>query len=475
MSPWEIVESPGQRVSSVEDCTGVECPTELNPIAQRLLRIHALQDELTSSPYSHDIIELAIATVISLPISQQDETALVWLLIVGPPSSDKTSSVLLLKTASGIYYVDSVTENFLASGYRDQKGNRAPDLLKELDGKCLFIKELSTVFSMKSEKVRKFLGDLQAIFDREYHKLTGTLGKVGGQAAFSIVACVTPSALVEHHEYMAKIGSRFLMYQVPQLTEEERQTGLEILWDESETRKQRLGELRELVAAHAKDLMDSPTALEPETREQRQIINRLAELMAHGRTVLRGQQLVDPDTGEKKYEPEMVQREEPFRVQQQLRTLARALARVHVRSRITDHELELVRRVALGSLAADRARVLALVPDHPQGLTVETCATGIGKGKGRARQLLNELALVGLLAKRPRESTGGRPETVYQPAPKFADLLTRPFKPLDHLLDLSQPEDRMLGDFLHNSDASDIGRELDSGQSYEESPGGQKR
>jgi len=474
MSPWEIVESPGH-VKLVEERTGVECLPELDPIAQRLLRIHALQDELSSSPYSHDIIELAIATVISLPLSQQGETALVWLLIVGPPSGDKTSVVLLLKTAQGVYYVDSVTENFLASGYRDQQGNRAPDLLKELDGKCLFIKELSTVFSMRSEKVRKFLGDLQAIFDREYHKLTGTLGKVGGRAAFSIVACVTPSALAEHHEYMAKIGSRFLMYQVPQLTEEERQTGLEILWDVSETRKQKLGELRELVAAHVKDLLDSPPTLEPETREQREIINRLAELMAHGRTVLRGQQLVDPDTGEKKYEPEMVQREEPFRVQQQLRTLARALARVHGRSRITDHELELERRVALGSLAADRARVLALFPDHPEGLTVETCAKGIGKGESRARQLLKELVLIGLLDEGCNDSKGGRPGTIYRPAPKFADLLTWPLKPLDHLLDLSQPEDQPPGDFLHNSDASDRERELVSGQSYEESLEGQKR
>lgn len=474
MSPWVIVESPGH-FKLVEDCTGVECPTGLNPIAQRLLKMHALQNELTSSPYSHDIIELAMAVGISLPISQQDETALVWLLIVGPPSSDKTNSVLLLRRASGIYYVDSVTENFLASGYRDQKGKRAPNLLPELDGKCLVIKELSTVFSMRPEKVRRFLGDLQAIFDREYHKLTGTVGKVGGRAAFSIVACVTPLALVEHHEYMAKIGSRFLMYQVPQLTEEERQTGLEILWDESETRKRKFGELRELAAAHVKDLLDSPPTLEPETPEQREIINRLAELMGYGRTVVRRQKVVDPDTEERKYEPEMVQREEPFRVHQQLRTLARALARVHGRSRITDHELEVLRRVALGSLPADRAQVLALLPDHPQGLTVEACATGIGKKEGRARQLLNELVLIGLLDEGGDDSKGGRPGAIYRPVSKFADLLTRPLKPLDHSLDLSRPEDQPPGDFLHNSDASDIGRELDSGQSYEESPEGEKR
>jgi hypothetical protein len=81
-----------------------------------------------------------------------------------------------------------------------------------LDGNCIIIKELGTVFGLRADKVKKFLGDLQAIYDREYHKATGTVGTIHGKAAFTIVACVTPATLRDHHEYMARIGPRFLTY-----------------------------------------------------------------------------------------------------------------------------------------------------------------------------------------------------------------------------------------------------------------------
>ena len=70
---------------------GIEDP---NRTAERLFQIHGLQEELTSSPYSHDILELALATATSLPVFEQDESGLVWMLIVGRPASDKTQTVL---------------------------------------------------------------------------------------------------------------------------------------------------------------------------------------------------------------------------------------------------------------------------------------------------------------------------------------------------------------------------------------------
>jgi hypothetical protein len=145
-------------------------------MAERLLRIHALQEELTSSPYSHDIIELALATATSLPVLEQDESGLVWMLIVGLPSSDKTQTVLQFQGAPHTFYLDSLTENSFASGYVTSEGRAtSKDLLPELDGKCFIIKDLTTLFSMREEKVRQIFGDLQSICDGEYAKATGTL------------------------------------------------------------------------------------------------------------------------------------------------------------------------------------------------------------------------------------------------------------------------------------------------------------
>ena len=61
-------------------------------------------------------------------------------------------------------------------GARSRKGKPASkDLLPQLDGKCLIIKDLTTFFPMRDDKVTKILGDLQSIYDGEY-KATGTLG-----------------------------------------------------------------------------------------------------------------------------------------------------------------------------------------------------------------------------------------------------------------------------------------------------------
>ncbi len=429
-------------------------PVDAAKGADRLIKIHALLDEVTSSPWSHEVLELAMATVASLPISERDETALVWLLIVGEPSTDKTFVVLLLKTARGVYSVDTVTENFLGSGYRDDTGKAAPNIFAKLDQKCIVIKELGTVFSLRPDKVRKFLGDLQAIYDREYHKLTGTVDPIHGKAAFSIVACVTPAAIHRHQEYMAQIGPRFLIYRAPRLTEEEEREGLDMGWDPG-NRKKTLDDLRGRVAAHL-EACKASTRLASETPEQKDYINRLAKVVTRGRTLIRRQRNAN--------DPDLIQQEGPFRVQQQLRTLARALVRIHGRSRVTDHELEMVRRVAVSSLPEDRASVIALLPSHPEGLTVKTCAAGIDRSEDRAKSLLDELVRVKLLTKRPGPSNGGRPETVYVPVPSFADLLTTPIKPLDHAVDLHP------GGFSADADSPTRGESI-SGQCYRKSPG----
>jgi hypothetical protein len=431
--------------------------------ADRLLKIHALLDDVTSSPGSHDILELALGTVLSLPVSQRDETAVVWLLIVGPPADGKTFAVLLLKNADSVYYLDTVTENFLASGYRDDKtGKSAPSLFKELDEKCVIIKELGTVFGLRADKVKKFLGDLQAIYDGEYHKATGTVGTIRGKASFTMVACVTPATLRDHHEYMARIGPRFLTYRPPQLTEAEEDQGLAMLWDEeqTDTRKGLIAEVRKLTAEHLRECLRRPLKLEAETRSHQQSINRISQLITCGRTLVQRQPVFD-EFGKPGYEPEISQQERPFRVQQQLRNLARGLALAHQRDRVTDHELELIRRVAISSLPADRGDVISLLPDHPDGLTVKACAAGIHKSADRASQLLDELVRIGLLRLTRRETNGGSPARLYVPVPRFADLLTSPVLPLDHALNLA-------GDFSDTPNTLERGGL--SGQSCRERP-----
>jgi bifunctional DNA primase/polymerase-like protein/primase-like protein len=191
----------GDNRNEEEESTSTEQVTQR--IAARLADMHTLQEELTSSPHSHDELELALAAATSLAVSSQDDSALVWLLIVGVPSSDKTATMLLLKDSPQTYYLDTLTVNSFASGFMDARPGtgKQPDLLPLLNGKCLVIKDLTTLFSLRDDAVKKVLGDLQSIYDGEYAKATGTVGVIRHQSRFALVGCITPHALTKHHNY----------------------------------------------------------------------------------------------------------------------------------------------------------------------------------------------------------------------------------------------------------------------------------
>jgi DNA-binding IclR family transcriptional regulator len=107
------------------------------------------------------------------------------------------------------------------------------------------------------------------------------------------------------------------------------------------------------------------------------------------------------------------------------------LARVHGRVSITDHELELLRRVVLSSMPVDRAEVLSLFQRYSEGLTSVDCEKGIGKSRSRATQLLKELEAVKLVIGEG-EPAGRR----YCLTPELAALILKPVEPLNHVSDL---------------------------------------
>ena len=172
-----------------------------------------------------------------------------------------------------------------------------------------------------------------------------------------------------------------------------------------------------------------PVTVAPEHQET---INRLSRLLAKGRAI------VEWERRQREEPPEVVgvQVEEPFRAVQQLRNLVRALATVHGRREVTAHDVELARRVVLSSMPSRRSEMLALLPDHLDGLTVGEATELLHKGETSTSESLAELERVGLVVKVNLPPGGGRPPIGYKAPPEFADLL-EPVKPLDHLTDLA--------------------------------------
>jgi hypothetical protein len=401
-----------------------------NPTAKRLHTIHTLQSELTSSPYSHDILELALAAVTSFNLSSQ--ALLPWLLIVGVPSSDKTNTIAALRNASNTLFVDSLTENAIASGFVGDAGNaKRQDLLSRIKDGCLVVKDLTTIFSMRQDKINKILDDLQSVSDGDYEKISGVGGGVQWKGHLAFLGCITPTALAEHQHYLSKIGSRFLLYNVPQQTEDQHREGFEFQ-RQREEKAATLAKFRQLVRVHAAEVIKADAKIKPETDQQNRVVEDLAKLVARGRAAAYWPKVEWSETEELA----SMQVEESNRLYDQLRILSHALARVHGRDEITEHELQLLRRVSLSTTPVPRARVLEALRDGEVSRQELPDKTGLGKR--RTWRALDELEYVKLVQVRKSKSSkaaAGQPGNVYSLVDGVAYLL--PGTQSDHLADLS--------------------------------------
>ena len=433
----------------IEQDTDIERATDNDGVSKRLLAIHAAVAELISSPSVHDALELALATVVSLLWMGDKDTLPVWLIIIGNPSSGKTDTVLACKNLrEQVLYVDTLTDNAFGSGFVDDKQHpkyrqKNRDLLGELEekNKTLIIKDLTTLFSLRDDKLRKILGELTSIYDGSYSKWTGTIGQIKYEVKFPILACITPAVLRKHHNHMSQIGGRFLMFHLMPLSEKEQEDGFDMTWNEPQRRTHRAKVEREIMA-HIEQLFTEPAELQRESILVKDTINRLAQLLARGR----GTPITErAETGT--YEIVGTQVEEPWRVLNQLRSLSRALALVHGRLSVSDHELELLRRVVFSSIPPDRAQVLMLFSEYPGGMSVEQCAERMQFGERQTGNILNTLVKLNVLEK---ETVNRNGKLVYKPVPRFADLIYKPTTPINHIFDLSTGS-IMTGDLERNS------------------------
>ena len=290
-------------------------------------------------------------------------------------------------------------------------------------------KDLTTLFSMRDDKVKKILGELSSIFDGSFHKHTGTRGAIDyTDIAFSMIACITTAALSDHHRYLSTIGPRFLTYASLPLNQPEREAGFDLLHKSNGNRKAKRQQLRQLVATLGNQILATPVSPMSIPDHLFKDLTCLATLLACGRSAI----TYRINEGSYKREIEHIQTEEPWRAFQQLQNLAFSLAHIHGRSTVTPHEMELVRRVALFSMPHDRSEVLRLFGQYPHELSVDCCATGINKSESRARQLLDELHQVKLVSK----ISGTNNKHTYYPANEYAELVCKPIQPIDHILEV---------------------------------------
>src|SRR5947208_1602456 len=114
--------------------------TETKPtldVHERIALIHKRHASVLNAPWGRDLIDLAMATAISPSLAIAETTSPIWLNLVGPSSTGKTSTVELLRGSPLVKPVSRLTGEALASGAVNDKGQRAKSLLPELHGRAL--------------------------------------------------------------------------------------------------------------------------------------------------------------------------------------------------------------------------------------------------------------------------------------------------------------------------------------------------
>jgi hypothetical protein len=340
------------------------------------------------------VIKTILATYASTFLERKDP---VWLMIVGNPSSNKTTLVDLLKGTEDVYRLDTMTSNPFSSGQREK--DKPQDLLPLLNDKCFVIKEYGTLFGRNDEMVKQLISDLVAIYDGEYSKHSPTRGTVRYESFFSHIGCVTPMSLSARQKYMNSVGARFLFLKLPTLSSQEKDENLEKIWNEGN--KKTKEDITEIVCGFCiglKDrIADNPNVTFP--LEVKNALNNYSLLIARARgIVLTDQVSFQTEDGSRKthYEVSDIQVEEPFRALKQLRKFAHALTLVNGKNEAGEDELSIVRKIVLSSMPVRRADALRVF-ERGEIFTAKTASDLLEKNYKTVKRNFDELVALEVL------------------------------------------------------------------------------
>jgi hypothetical protein len=349
-------------------------------------------------PNSQTVLRLILAVAVS---ANYPNSVMLWMLLVGVPSSGKTDIVRLIKNSDVAYYLDNLTQNAFISGERANKSNKVYDLLPLVDKKCLVIKDWTAIFSLDEKMTKKLLGDFVGIYDKEFTKFSSRRGNISYTSAFSQLGCITPATLNRHTNYMNMVGPRFLCFTMPQTSNDAEDQSYQIIFsntDRSLTEK----EARLYVSSYINQLIKLTPEIKPLGEEVKQYLKLAAKLMSNCRGIVILQSAsFKNEEGEdiRYYEVLDVQIEEPWRAVQQLISLARYLAFVVGKNEIGVEELAIIKEVVISSMPAERSQALRVIMKHGGIITAKELADLSEKSTKTSRRLLDELVALKALAK----------------------------------------------------------------------------
>ncbi len=302
-----------------------------------------------------------------------------WGLLIDASGGGKTELLRALRKRAEAYFLSTLTEKSLVSGYRDpKKPKKDPSLLPQLDGKVLIIKDLSPLLSMRRERRNTIMGDLRDAYDGFTDQGRGNLGRLTYVAKFSVLAAST-LAIERFDSFDQELGERIIKFRIRADS------------DQNQTKVRRaltnLGQddsMREEIEKAISEFLHSLT------RGSVRIPSHIAEAMATiADFVATARSHVQRD---RNHDIQYLPRPEVgTRLVKELAKLAMALVILRGKPQVEEEELRTVVRVGEDCLPPNRYAVLRCVWKAPSLIETAEIALASGLPHSTARRALEDL------------------------------------------------------------------------------------
>lgn len=317
-----------------------------------------------------------------------------WLLIIGPPGGGKTETLAPLFGLDYVHPTATLTEAALLSGTPKKERNASAKggLLREIgDFGILICKDFTSVLSMHREARAAVLAALREIYDGSWQRHLGTGGGItlSWAGKVGLIAGCTP-AIDSHHAVMGSMGERFVLYRLPPIDgEAQAAAAMAHIGRDVEMR----AELTQAVATVLDRVDLTVSAPSPEDAKR---LNALANLAVRCRSA------VDRDgyTREIELIPEA---EAPARMVGVLLRLLNALRALGVDDGTA---WDVLTKTALDSMPSIRRKVMDVLARLDEDAPTSDVAQAIGYPAKTTHRALEDLAVHGVLTRRPGPRNG---------------------------------------------------------------------
>lgn len=324
-------------------------------------------------------MEEALAIILAVVVSVKIPLDPLWVFLVGPPGSGKTTLIETFSAANNYCeLISKMSSKALVSGW---KGNDGEDcsLLPYLKDRCLMIKDYTAVVSMPGQVQDELYGLLRDAYDgtvrvpygnnefRQYTDLT-----------FSLVAGVTD---VIHGDNRSTLGERFLKVE---LIGDDHNSDEQIMAsiDSVESKLEATKHLQSYILGFLDRPFDLKKIPAPPDWYKTRILH-LSKLAANMRAS------VDRDSHRHlAYRPRP---EVGSRLAKQLVKLGMCLAYVYGEDEITERVYSIVRRVAFDTIKGFNLEIVQALTKREQGMTTLELSNLLALQTGSIKRIMEDL------------------------------------------------------------------------------------